>query len=137
MSCLVFEWGSWPGARWASSGDKIALCIFSLSVLLFLFSSPFAVLLNCLFPNPQVLPFSSSSPPHSNPSRMRRSGKMGRMGRSERATVVLCCRLELNHDKRRGFLALKSALLHIILKMGTPWQSISGRRKKHLWWQSK
>jgi len=35
-----------------------------LSLLSLLFSSPFAVLLNCFYPNPQVLPFCSDSPPH-------------------------------------------------------------------------
>ena len=46
------------GASWALGGEQIALCRFLLSVLL-LFSSPLAVLLNCSYPNPQVLPFSS------------------------------------------------------------------------------
>ena len=37
-----------PGTRWALGGEKIALCIFFLKVFLLLFSSSFAILLNCL-----------------------------------------------------------------------------------------
>jgi len=49
----------------ALRGEKTALCIFFfLSVLCLLFSSPSVVLLNCLYLNPQVLPFSSGSCPH-------------------------------------------------------------------------
>jgi len=45
-------------------GENTACCIFFLSVLLMLFSSPFATLLNCFYHNPGVLPFPSDSPPH-------------------------------------------------------------------------
>ena len=64
---------SYSGASWAWGGEKIALCIFFSSVLLF-FSSPFAILLNCFYPNPQVLPFPSDSPPH--PTGARRSERV-------------------------------------------------------------
>jgi len=55
------------GERWASGGERVALCIpllciLSLSVFLSLFAS-FAVLFNCPYPDPRVLPFSSHSPP--------------------------------------------------------------------------
>ena len=39
-------------------------CIFFLSVLLLLLFASFAVLLNCPYPDPGALPFSSYSPPH-------------------------------------------------------------------------
>ena len=55
----------YSGASWALGSEKIALCIIFLSVLVLLFSSLFAVLLNCFYPNPQVSPFSSDSPSHS------------------------------------------------------------------------
>ena len=45
------------GASWAWDDEKIALCVFFLSVLLLLSSCPFAVLLNCLYPNPQLFAF--------------------------------------------------------------------------------
>ena len=70
-SCSVFKWGAGcsqviccSGARWAPGGKNIALCVFFLSVLLLLFSSHLAVLLNCFYPNPRVLLFPSDSPPH-------------------------------------------------------------------------
>jgi len=55
------------GLCWASGGGRVALYIplpFFLSVLLSLVFASFAVLLNCPYPDPQVLPFSSNSPPH-------------------------------------------------------------------------
>ena len=76
------------GASWASGSDNIACCIFFLSVLLLLFSSPFAILLNSFYPNPQVLPFPSDSPPLPT-----RAGEEW-----ESSCLVLCCQLGLNHD---------------------------------------
>ena len=52
------------------------LCIFSLSVWLLVLFALFAVLLNCLYPNPWVLPFSFHSPPHLS------------RGKGDRATVL-------------------------------------------------
>jgi len=75
MSCSVYNWGSWLGkghhcssAGWALGSEKIpvyhALCVLTLSVLLLLLFFSFAVLLNCLYTNPQVFAFSSHSAPH-------------------------------------------------------------------------
>ena len=71
MSSSVLQWAvAWrkgicySGASWASGSEKAAYCIFYLSVLLLLFSSPFAIPLNCFYPNRQILPFPSASPPH-------------------------------------------------------------------------
>jgi len=76
MPWSLYSWGTWlgkgnrcSGAGWALDDEKIALCIpcfvYSfLSVLLLLFSCCFAVLLNCLYVKPRVLPFSSSCPSH-------------------------------------------------------------------------
>jgi len=75
--------GSKLSIRWLR---KIALCIFFLSVFL-LFCSPFAVLLNCFYPNPQVLPFPSDSPPWLT---------MGDEWESNH--MVLCCLLGQNHN---------------------------------------
>ena len=54
----------YAGWSWASGSENIARCMFFLSVLLLLFSSPFAVLLNCFYLNWGVLPFPSYFPPH-------------------------------------------------------------------------
>jgi len=59
-------------------------------LLLVLFFSSFAVLTICLYSNPQVLPFSSDSPPHP-------TGQRG--GAS--SPVVLCCQLRLNHQSKQ------------------------------------
>jgi len=56
------------------------LCIFFLSVLLLLSFSSFAVMLNCLYPNPRVLPFSSNCPPH--PTGVGGGGEKRPRGRS-------------------------------------------------------
>jgi len=40
------------------------VCTFFLGVLLLLLFTSFAVLVNCPYPDPQVFPFSSHSPPH-------------------------------------------------------------------------
>ena len=77
---------------WASGSEKIELCVFFLSLLLW-FSSPFAVLLNCLYPNPQVLPFPSDSPPHPT------GGEEW-----ENNCMVLCCWLGLNYKKTENFI---------------------------------
>ena len=65
MSCTVLKWGAgwrkgifYSGASWASGGESIRCSIFFLSLLLLLFSSPSAVLLNRFYHKPQVLPFS-------------------------------------------------------------------------------
>ena len=70
MPCSVFKWGAgwrkgicYSGASWALCGKNIACCIFFLSVLLLLFPSPFAVLLNCFYYKEWVLPFPSDCPP--------------------------------------------------------------------------
>jgi len=58
------------GACGASCGESCSVhfrslfFIFSLSVLLLLLFASFAVLLNCPYPDPRVLPFSFLSPPH-------------------------------------------------------------------------
>ena len=62
-------WGSWAAGRSRGSGGesgsvRSAVCVFSLSVLLLLLLPLFAVLLNCLYPDPPVsacfFPFSST-----------------------------------------------------------------------------
>ena len=76
MSCTVLSVGAgqrefnhgW-GAHWASGGERKLLCVFPcfciffLSVLLLLQFTSFAVLLNCPYPKPQVLPFPFNSSP--------------------------------------------------------------------------
>jgi len=62
------------GVHWASGGERVALCIplfciFFLSVFLLLLFTSFAVLLNCPYPSPWVLPFSSDSPSHPSEER--------------------------------------------------------------------
>ena len=71
MPCLVFKWGAgwrkgicYSGVSWVLGGENTACCVFILSVLLLLLSSPFALLLNCFYHNPRVLPFRSDSPHH-------------------------------------------------------------------------
>ena len=89
MSCSVYNWESWLGgdrdcglgAGWASGFWVVrncivhhSHCVMSIIVIFFSFS---AVLLNCLYPNPQVLPYSSNSAPHPT----------GTGGRSEQAAT--------------------------------------------------
>jgi len=59
---LAGEGDRCSGAGWASGGEQNctvypSLCIFIVTALLLFFFSSFAVLLNCLSPNSQVLPF--------------------------------------------------------------------------------
>ena len=78
----------------------VCTCLgFFLWALLLLFSSPFAVLLNCLCPNPKILPFSSDSPPYPT------SGEEWESNR-----VVLCCWLGLCHDSMLDTVSLFSSL---------------------------
>ena len=78
----------YSGASWALGGDNISCCIFFLSELLLLFSPPFAVLVNCFYHNPWVLPFPSDSSLHPTGTGEER----------ESNCVVLCCQLRLNHN---------------------------------------
>jgi len=67
---VEFWVGSWLGGGESLLGrERVALCIplfcvFFLSVSLLLLFASFAVLLNCPYPDPRVLPFSSHSPLH-------------------------------------------------------------------------
>ena len=69
----------------ALGSERVALCmplfcVFFLSVLLLLLFALFAVLLNCPYPDPPVLPFSSHSP-------AQRGGGRG----NGAAALALCC----------------------------------------------
>jgi len=85
--------GSVLGTGWGGGGSipepvysYLFLYILLLSIVVVLFAS-FAVLLNCHYPDPRVLPFSSHCPPHS--SRGRGDGA---------ATWSLGCQLGSNHE---------------------------------------
>ena len=96
MSCLVFKWRSWLEQGELLLRSKVSIgqwencTLYILFISIFLvifFSSPFAVLLNCFYRSPQVLPFSSDSPPHPTGGEEWESN-----------CVVLCCQLGLNHE---------------------------------------
>jgi len=71
MSFSIFQGGLAEGGGFATQEQAVNWVVRTLRVVYssyqyysLLFSSPFAILLNCSHPNPRVLPFLSDFPPH-------------------------------------------------------------------------